>query len=508
MAEQLILAPDYVLTGPDPDSLLPDFALLIQDGAVRGVGLLTDLIAAAPDAVVERLTDALVMPGLINAHQQGRATVALPSAPGDDLLEPSVMARLARTALDPYPLALMAAHDMLAHGVTTAVHAGAGQATGDYEGELRAAIQGYLEAGMRAVICVAAMDRCQWIAPPDDQADLFDGISPELKAFLDENAEPAYAGDLAATTALMDRLLADFGSHPRLTFRYAIHTPQFASDGLIRGLAKDAARRGLGLHIGVAASRADAAIAEAMFPAGLATHLDQLGALGPQTTLVHGTWLTERDIALIHQRGASLVVTAGSNLRMQHGVPPIGRILSAGVPLALGTNNRALADDEDLMAEMRLASGLARAIDHEWTERPTTADQLAMLGANGARAAGLSDRIGTLRPGFRADLVAVNLSNIQGAALDLHAGLLDNLLVRTGARDILFTMVGGKIRYTAGAVVGVDREAVAEQLRGSAAFSRAVADSRWPELWPELRAHLHRMVGGRIRAAVASGRLR
>lgn len=501
--QSLILAPDYVLPSADAEGLLPDFAVLVQDGKIAAIDIVTSLIDAHPDVPVERLPDSILMPGLINAHQQGRALTAAPLSPGDDLLDNALLVRLARTSLDPYPLALVAATDMLSQGITTALHAGASQGTGDYEGELRAAIRGYLEAGIRAVICVAGIDQGYIISPEADLPAFLDRLSPELAALLTEPSLPTYAGSAADTIALMDRLTADFGAEPTLSFRYAFPGPQYASDEFLTTIAADARRRGLGLHLTVYESQVDWAVCQALYPEGVLTRLDRLGILAPDLTLVQGVWLSPAEIELLAARGVSTVSTPGSNLRLRHGIARLGPLLRAGLPVALGTNNRALADDEDLLSELRLAAGLARVTDISqggpWDTRPTLAEQLAMLTDNAARAVGLPGVIGQLRIGATADLMVLSLHGIEGPSLDLDASLIENLLSRASARDVCLTMIAGAIRYREGELQGIDRERVSALLREAHTYSRAAADPAWPEYWSELRAHLRHHYGEKIK---------
>src|SRR5262249_4933855 len=97
-----ILAADYVLTGPDPELLLPDQAVLVEEGRILAVDLLSELVQRWPDAEVERLDDCLLMPGFINAHQHGRALDPVQLGWTDDILESWITQRRGRGAPDPY----------------------------------------------------------------------------------------------------------------------------------------------------------------------------------------------------------------------------------------------------------------------------------------------------------------------------------------------------------------------------------------------------------------------
>src|SRR5260221_5783409 len=206
LSAAIILAADYVLTGPDPELLLPDQAVLVEDGRIVAIDRLTELLQRAPDAAVERLEDCLLMPGFVNAHQHGRALDTLQFGFADDVLEAWIAVRRRRGPPDPYPLALLAAANMLANGVTTAIHANTSYGSGNYEGELRAALRGYDEAGLRVVMCVGAQDRGLLVYPEAAIPGFLAGCSPELRSWLERPRPHPYAGDLAATIALMERL--------------------------------------------------------------------------------------------------------------------------------------------------------------------------------------------------------------------------------------------------------------------------------------------------------------
>jgi 5-methylthioadenosine/S-adenosylhomocysteine deaminase len=488
----IILAADYVLTGPDPELLLPDQAVLIEDGRIVAVDLLTELLRRAPDADVERLEDCLLMPGFVNAHQHGRALDTLQLGYADDVLERWIAARRGRAALDPYPLALLAAANMLANGVTTAIHANTSYGSGNYEGELRAALRGYDEAGLRVVMCVGAQDRGMIVYPEEDAPAFLAGVSPELGAALAAPRPHPYAGDLAATIGLMDRLRADYEGHPRISFCYGPAGPQWVTDELLAGLVRDAEKKGMGIHMHALESRAQSAACARLFPGGTMRHLDRLGALSPRVSLAHGVWLTPTDIELAAERGATVVRNPGSNLRLRNGIAPLGDFLRQGLRVAIGTDNSALAANEDILGELKLAAALARSSRWDVEDRPTTADLLAMLTVNGAIAAQLDFLIGQIVVGARADLTALSLSRLQQPYADPGVPLLDLLFGRASGADVRLTMVDGVIQYRDGALQALDRADIEARVRASATAAQAPAEAALVALVPELQAQLRR----------------
>jgi cytosine/adenosine deaminase-related metal-dependent hydrolase len=221
-------------------------------------------------------------------------------------------------------------------------------------------------------------------------------------------------------------------------------------------------------------------------------HLDRLGALSPRVSIAHGVWMTPADIEVAAERGATVVRNPGSNLRLRNGIAPLGEFLRQGLRVAIGTDNTALAGDEDLLGELRLAAALARPNQWEVEDRPTTADQLAMLTVNGAVAAQLDFTIGQIQVGACADLVALSLASARQPYADPAVPLLDLVLARSAGRDVRLTMVDGTVVYRSGELQFIDRGEVEAAVRHTAEGSREPADPALAELMPELQTQLRR----------------
>jgi aminodeoxyfutalosine deaminase len=126
--------------------------------------------------------------------------------------------------------------------------------------------------------------------------------------------------------------------------------------------------------------------------------LEEAGLLGEGMALVHGNLPARGEIARIAAAGATVVHCPGTHAFFGREPFPWRRYLEGGVSLALGTDSLASNDDLDLRREMRLAREATPALDpaHLWSMGTTAA----------ARALALSERVGDLREGLEADLVA------------------------------------------------------------------------------------------------------
>jgi len=132
---------------------------------------------------------------------------------------------------------------------------------------------------------------------------------------------------------------------------------------------------------------------------GPVEYLDRLGFWDPRTLAVHGVQVSDRDLALLATRGATLVTCPRSNVYVGVGDPPAARFFASGVRVAVGTDSLASVPDLNLFSELAELRRLAPAV------RPR--DLLASATVNGAAALGLDDRFGTIAPGKRAALIAV-----------------------------------------------------------------------------------------------------
>jgi 5-methylthioadenosine/S-adenosylhomocysteine deaminase len=319
------------------------------------------------------------------------------------------------------------------------------------------------------------MDRGELVYPGHDAEAFVTGLPPAAARHLRRAAPALYAGDAADTIALMRRLQSDYAGEPLLTLAYGPAGPQWVSDRLLAALARDAADHGLGLHLHALESPTQAALARSLYPQGAMRALAGLGALGSRTTLAHCVHANGEDIAVLATSGASVVHNPGSNLRLANGIAPVPELLAAGVPVALGTDNCALSDDEDLLSELHLADLLARRGPSEVPE-VRARRLMGMCTHTGARAAFVQDRCGRIVPGMQADLVALDLSRIEGAYRDADTPLLEAVAHRARGEDVVMTMVNGRERYRSGSWPGIDAMAVRSAAARTAAARRVAED--------------------------------
>jgi cytosine/adenosine deaminase-related metal-dependent hydrolase len=216
-----------------------------------------------------------------------------------------------------------------------------------------------------------------------------------------------------------------------------------------------------GLHTHLLESPAQRQYLDSWLGRSVVTVLDTLGLLGPATSLAHAVHIRPAEIELLAQRGAQVVTNPGSNLRLGNGIAPVAALLDAGVPVAVGTDDMAAGDDDDLFAEGRLMALLQRPRGR-WL---AAAQVLSMLTSAGAGAALFGALTGRLEPGRRADLVLLATGRLDEPGTGPPASDLELVVARAAARDVRTVLIDGSVRYHEGRHTWVDRAEVVSALR-------------------------------------------
>jgi 5-methylthioadenosine/S-adenosylhomocysteine deaminase len=194
------------------------------------------------------------------------------------------------------------------------------------------------------------------------------------------------------------------------------------------------------------------------------TQLHDRGLLGPDLIFLHANTSTDDELKFLADAGSHASVSARVEMMMGHGFPATGRLLEAGirpalsvdvvagVPSSMFDEMRAVIQAERLRVYDRLlAVGAAPE-----TVPLTTRQAIEFATIEGARTLGLDDRIGSLTPGKRADLILVDTAR---SPLRL-AGDVAAAVTFAEARDVDSVLIDGEFRKRHGALVGVDALAV------------------------------------------------
>jgi cytosine/adenosine deaminase-related metal-dependent hydrolase len=193
--------------------------------------------------------------------------------------------------------------------------------------------------------------------------------------------------------------------------------------------------------------------------AGQIAALAEAGLLGPDMQVVHATNVTEEEIGSLAEAGASVSVSPISELRIGYGFPRLRELLAAGVPTGLSIDTTVLCGNADMFAVMKVTQAVenGRAYD-EFALPARRVLELATI--EGARSMGLADMIGSLRPGKRADVIAVATRAPNLAVLTDPAHLL---VTAAQPANVDTVIVDGRVLKRRGEIVGLDVGLVARE---------------------------------------------
>jgi cytosine/adenosine deaminase-related metal-dependent hydrolase len=178
--------------------------------------------------------------------------------------------------------------------------------------------------------------------------------------------------------------------------------------------------------------------------------LDDEGLLGPDYNIVHGNQLSDEDLRIAAGAGATLTCCPEVEMQMGHGQPAAGRYLALGGSASLGVDIESNISG-DMFTVMRMALQFQRSVDNQRAldggESPAKISLSARRALEwgtieGARAMGLADRIGTLTPGKRADLIMIRTGDLNLFPVN---DPLETVIFQAGAGNVDTVMVGGEV---------------------------------------------------------------
>jgi formiminoglutamate deiminase len=412
----------------------------LDTGPVTGVRLVVEHgriaeVTVADAAPGDQRLPGLVLPGFANVHSHAfhRALRGRTHDRGGTFWtwRQRMYAVAARLDPDGYlALARAAYAEMALAGITTVGefsylhHPPGGGRYADPNAMTEALVQAAADAGVRLTV----LDTCY----------LAGGLDRGGHLPLDDVQRRFADGDAAAWAERVALLPVRDG----LVVGAAVHSVRAVPADQLPAVAAAASGRPLHVHLSEQPAENDACRAfYGRTPAGL---LADAGVLGPRTTAVHATHLTDDDVALLGGTCTTVCACPSTEADLADGIGPFPQLRDAGAPLCLGSDQHATID---LLSEARAMEAHERLGSGE-RGRFRPAELVDALTATGHGALGWPDA-GRLAPGQRADLVAVRLDSPRTAgcapgqlvmaatAADVHTVLVDGRVVVTGGEHVL-----------------------------------------------------------------------
>lgn len=434
---------------------------------IRIEGAVVDLVAADPadvpiaqgDTVVGG-RDRLVCPGFVNAHTHSWEYLAkgrydnLPLELWMLYAYPILGARPLPPDLVRLRSALFAV-ESLKSGTTTLVD-DVLETPGQDLGQLDAVFDAYDEVGVRANISGHIINR----PFVDTLPYVADWLPADVVAQVRAVPVPTTEDYLAFSTEAFARYAGR--GDGRLRYMVAPSGPQRCTDDLLAAATELAVRHGAECHVHVLETKTQAVTGREFYGTTLVEHMRRIGALSPNTTLAHGVWTTDDDIAALAEAGTCVSHNPVSNLKLGSGIAPWRRYHDAGVPIGLGSDGCSSSDTPRLHDVIKAAALLHKVTDADHESWPTVAEVLGAATRGGARTAQLHHDVGTIEAGKQADLLVYDLTTLAFAPRN-RAEL--QLVYSENGGSLRQVVVAGQVVVDEGRVTTVNEDSLLAELR-------------------------------------------
>ncbi len=300
-------------------------------------------------------------------------------------------------------------------GCLAAVRSGTTCLVDSHAASPRPAAEAARQVGVRLIGASAA--RSLWFGKPAE--DTFDACLRETEGV---------ASDFAGTDLLYIPSLS-------------AHSPYNCSGSQITRIKEAARRRGWTFAIHLAECLEEVELIRAWHGMTPTRYLESLGVLDEGSFLAHCVFLNEDDMRLLADRGAHIMHCPKSNAKLGSGTAPIPECLARGMSVGLGTDSMVSNNNLDMLEEMRFCALLHRSV-HADPTAITARQVFDMATIAGARALGLEDEIGSLRPGKRADLVLLSLQPPAGVS---EQTMLSELVFHATSEAVRTVIVNGRV---------------------------------------------------------------
>ena len=372
----------HVVTVNTTRDIIRDGGVAIRDGVIVDVGKADDLAARYEAAETVGGNRFVVTPGMVNTHIHITGEpLTRGYVPDDTPFEENVFMWLCPlyavfTAEEERLSAQLAAVEMLKSGTTTFLEAG----TIRFLDEV---LDGLDEVGIRGRV-----GRWIWDLPPE----------PDV-----------YMQDTDTAIGHLQRQLTDFSCTPddRLGAWSTLVGHTTASDPLWKAARELADDHGTGMSFHMSPAKLDPEGFIAEFGQRPMIHLAELGILRDDVAITHCVQVDDTELAVMAEHRVSVAHCPTTALKVSYGVTQVGKMpemMQMGINVSIGTDGNNASNYSDLMRATYLVAGLFKDGRQDPQMFPAEmAYEMATIG--GAKTMGMSDKIGSLEVGKKADVV-------------------------------------------------------------------------------------------------------
>ena len=345
--------------------------------------------------------------------------------------------------------------------------------------QFAAVAQAYLDVGLRASLSLHAINK-----PLHHTIPYLEGyLDADLKREL-EQTEWLTDDDWVALYRSIHQEW--HGKAGRITTMLAPSAAQRVTPELMHRIADLSETYDVPIHTHLLETRTQAITGPELYGESVVAYAKRHGILTHRTTIAHGIWLTDADIELIAEAGATVVHNVVSNHRLCSGIAPVRRLLDAGVNVAIGTDG---TDSFNLFNVIKMAGMVHSVTDANYRRYPLAQDVLKWATAGGARSTLLQDQVGAIAPGMKADFVLYDLNSISFTPFNQ---IPIQLVYAEHGQSVRQVFVNGRLVVDRGQVLGVNEADLLAELRDKMETYRPYREA-WHQWSAKMRPAMDQM---------------
>ncbi len=171
-------------------------------------------------------------------------------------------------------------------------------------------------------------------------------------------------------------------------------------------------------------------------------HFSSIGILNDHTVLAHGIHVNKNEINSLKKNDVRISHCPSSNLKLGSGIANIPRYIKEGISVSLGADGAPCNNNLNIFTEMRLASLIQKPIHGPKVMDALTVFRLATI--EGAKALHIDTEVGSIEVGKSADLVLLDLNEIDIPYLDDETNIYSKIVYSASQQHVNSVMIEGK----------------------------------------------------------------
>lgn len=265
----------------------------------------------------------------------------------------------------------------------------------------------------------------------------------------------AYGDNFRAKESLELFKSYNMAADGRIRIDFSIHAEYTCNENVVRGYSEDCQKYVGRMHIHLSETKSEHENCIEKYGVTPTMWFNNLGTFESPTEAAHCVWVTDEDMAVLKEKGVSVVHNPTSNMKLGSGFAPIPRMIEQGINVALGTDGAASNNNLNMLEEMHLASVIHNGYEKN-AEIMKPEQVLDMATVNGAKLQGRDDT-GVLQVGKKADIAALNFDGVHMYPVISYPAMLS---YSAQGSDVCMTMADGKILYENGEFKTLDKEKI------------------------------------------------